>query len=61
MRKLRGAYNSENWGLCKDWNETKKCNKNWKCNSKHTQKNKIWKLTSNFCKLFTNMKLISNE
>ena len=21
-------------------------NKNWKCNSKYTQKNKIWKLTS---------------
>lgn len=27
----------------------------------NTQKNKIWKLTSNFCTLFTNMKLTSNE
>ncbi|BBF07936.1 hypothetical protein CHBNIII7_18190 [Haemophilus influenzae] len=27
----------------------------------NTHKNKIWKLTSNFCTLFTNMKLTSNE
>lgn len=45
----------------RDWNETKKCNKNWKCNSKYIQKNKIWKLTSKPCTLFTNMKLTSNE
>lgn len=31
----------------RDWNETKKRNKNWKCNSKYRLKKQIWKLTSN--------------
>ena len=31
----------------RDWNETKKFNKNWKCNSKYRLKKQIWKLTSN--------------
>lgn len=61
MRNKKARMIAKIGDCARDWNETKKCNKNWKYNSKYTQKNKIWKLTSNFCTLFTNMKLTSNE